>query len=311
MRLAYFGLPLAACLLHGDGHEVALAVLSPVDAPGKRRLGRLLGTDAVLDSSTLGPELEPRVDAELDRLRADLVVSWFWTRRLPERWLRASRMGAVGVHPSLLPRHRGPDPYFWAIDCGDELTGACLHRLTPDYDAGEVLLSRELPVAGRDAWQLARALDRPALELLRQGVGSMSAGTLVGIPQDERAATWAPEPGGELLRVRWTWSTERVLRRIRALSPVPGLALEITGQKLFVTRATPAELFPAALEPGEAAVVAGPPGSVVIRTGDGALQIERALSVPGERTLDRAGLATLVAQRGREVLDCVPLGGNG
>lgn len=310
MRLAYFGLPLAACLLLQDGHDIALAVLSPVAAAGKRRLGRLLAAEQLLDAAVLGSALEPSVDAALASARVDLLVSWFWTRRLPERWLRAAPLGAVGVHPSLLPRHRGPDPFFWAIDCGDRVTGACLHRLTPDYDAGEVLLEETLPVAGRDAWQLARALDRPALRLLRQGVARLAAGgALPGAAQDERSATWAPEPDEELLRVQWGWSTERVLRRVRALSPVPGLAVEIAGQKLFVTRAVAADSVPHLLEPGEAAVVGEPPGAVVIRTGDGAIRIERAVAVPEQEDLDGTGVASRVAERG--MLDCVPLGGNG
>ncbi len=309
MRLAYFGLPLAACALLADGHEIAVAVLSPVAAPGKRRLGRLLGADRLIDAAELGDALEPTVDAALAGAGVDLVVSWFWTRRLPERWLRPP-LGAMGVHPSLLPRHRGPDPFFWAIDCGDPLTGACLHRLTPDYDAGEVLLEETLPVAGRDAWQLARALDRPALRLLRRGVARLAAGgALPGTAQDERSATWAPEPAGELLRVRWDWPTERVLRRVRALSPVPGLAVEIAGQKLFVTRAAAALGVPRFLEAGEAGVVGEPPGAVLIRTGDGAIRIERAVAVPGEEQLDGAAVASRVAERG--MLDCVPLGGNG
>lgn len=310
MRLAYFGLPLAACLLLRDGHEIALAALSPVDAPGRRRLRRRLGAERLLDAATLGGELEPAVDAALARAGVDLVVSWFWTRRLPERWLSAGPLGAIGVHPSLLPRHRGPDPFFWAIDCGDELTGACLHRLTPDYDAGDVLLQEELPVEHRNAWALARALDRPALRLLREGVARLSRGDkLPGTPQDERSASWAPEPAGELLRVRWSWPTQRVLCRVRALSPVPGVAIEVAGQKLFVTQARAADWAPTLLEPGEAALLGDPPGALVIRTGDGALQIEQALAAPGGEQLDGAGVASRVAERG--MLDCVPLGGNG
>lgn len=309
MRLAYFGLPLAGCLLAADGHDLALATLSPIDAPGRRRLCRLLGSERVLEAATLGGNLDRTVATRLASSEVELVVSWFWTRRLPESWLRAAARGGIGVHPSRLPRHRGPDPYFWAIDSGDELTGACVHRLTPDYDAGNVLLAESLAIGDRNAWQLARALDRPSLRLLRSAVARLDAGdTLPGTPQDERGATWAPEPDGELLRVRWTWPTERVLRRIRALSPVPGLALDVAGQQLFVTKASPTASVPTLLQPGEAAVLGDPPG-VVIRTGDGGIEIEQALDVTGDEQLDRASVAARVRERG--MLDSGPLGGNG
>ena len=76
--------------------------------------------------------------------------------------------------------------------------------------------------------------------------------------------------------VSWGWPNERVLRRIRALAPMPGLALDLEGLEMFVTRAAPASSFPSALEPGEAAVVGTPP-ALVLRTGDGAVAVERAV----------------------------------
>ena len=111
--------------------------------------------------------------------------------------------------------------------------------------------------------------------------------------------------------MRWTWSTDRVLRRVRALSPVPGLAIEVAGLKLFVTRLRASAGIPAMLEPGEAAVVGPPPGALVIRTGDGAVQVERAVAEGADEELDGAAIAARVAQRRPKVLDCLPFGGNG
>lgn len=171
-------------------------------------------------------EPSARVEALFDEHGPDLVVSWFWTRKLPIEWL--ARAPAIGVHPSLLPRHRGPNPFFWAIDAGDPLTGVSVHRLESEYDAGEVLEQRTLPVAEMDSWQLARALDRPSLAALRDVVTRISKGEVLrGRAQDPAQVSWAPEPDGPLLRVDWAWPTDRVLRRIRALSPDPGLAVEV------------------------------------------------------------------------------------
>lgn len=282
LRLAFFGLPLAASLLARDGHELVSVVLSPVGGPGRRRLRRLLPpTVPLLDlleepRSLEGAEEDPRIDRLLERVRPDLIVSWFWTRRLTGSQLARARLGGVGAHPSLLPRHRGPNPYFAAIDAGDALTGVTIHRLTEAYDEGNILAQESLPVGDSDAWQLARRLDRPSLRQLRRVVRHLAEGTpLEERPQDESAATWAPEPTGDLLRIDFRWSTERVLRRVRALSPVPGLALEFDGVKFFVLAAAPTTDYPAALLPGEGALVGSPP-EVVIRTGDGAFRVLRA-----------------------------------
>jgi methionyl-tRNA formyltransferase len=297
-RIAFFGLPLAAWLLARDGHDVGVAVLAPVDAPGRRRLTRLIGAERVLSAKTLRSRLAPRVEAALEREPPDLIVSWFWTRKLPSSWIARARYGGIGVHPSLLPRHRGPNPYFAAIDAGDAVTGVTAHTLAPEYDEGDILLARSVPIGERDSWQLARALDRPSLALLREVTRAFANGAPPrAVPQQRELVTWAPEPSGEALRVDWTTTTERILRRIRALAPVPGLALDVEGLELVVTRAARAEQFPSALAPGEAAVH-GTPAALVLRTGDGAIEVRRAvLETTGTATdqvLGRDEIATAV-----------------
>jgi methionyl-tRNA formyltransferase len=273
LRIAYFGLPLGALLLTLDGHHLAPCVLSPVAAPGLRRVKRVLGA-RVLEANRLGTTLEREVESALEREAPDLLVSWFWTRKLPVRWLERAPLGALGVHPSLLPRHRGPNPYFWAIDAGDAETGVTVHRLEAEYDTGAILDREALAVGSRNAWQLARALDRPSLRALRRTVRRFAEGE----PPREQAqveaeASEAPEPSEALLHVDFRWPTERVLRRIRALSPVPGLALTLAGLPFFVTSALPAHGFVASLEPGEAQIVGE---RLLLRTGDGAISVERA-----------------------------------
>ncbi len=278
MKVAYFGLPLGAHLLLQDGHSLEPCVLSPLAAPGRRRVARRLLPEHFFDALGVEPAaLEQSVASAVTRSQPELIVSWFWTRLLPSAWLRAARFGGIGVHPSLLPRHRGPNPYFWTIDGGDAQAGVTLHTLAPEYDTGAILMQRSLPVGERSSWQLARALDRPSLSLLREGVGRFARShPPTPTAQDEQAATWAPEPTGRELNVDWHWTTERVLRRIRALSPVPGLAVEVRGLRFFVTRASPARKIVAALEPGEAAVV-GTPELLLIHTADGAISVDRAV----------------------------------
>ena len=310
MKVGYFGLPLGAHLLLRDGHELDPCVLSPLPAPGRRRVSARVRPESLLDA--LGApraELNARIELALARAQPALIVSWFWTRLLPAAWLNAAPYGGIGVHPSLLPRHRGPNPYFWTIDSGDDQAGVTLHTLAPEYDTGTILLQRAIPVAERNSWQLARALDRPSLALLREGVGRFARShPPTPTAQDEQAATWAPEPTGRELNVDWAWPTARILRRIRAISPVPGLAVEVAELRFFVTRARPAPDYVRALEPGEAAVI-GRPGTLVIRTADGAIAVERALLDESDeseteddpnaepRALDRHALGEAVALR--------------
>jgi methionyl-tRNA formyltransferase len=267
LRIAFFGLPLAAILLARDGHEIALASICLKDALGLRRARRELGADRVLvKPDATSPKLLQRVRA----LEPDLLVSWFWTKRLPMSLVGAARLGGIGVHPSLLPRHRGPDPTAWAILEGDPVTGVTVHRIAEEYDTGEILDREEIPIdPAWNAWQLACALDRPSLRALRRAVQRFARGEpVMEMPQDERLATQAPQISDEEAAIQWSWSTARVVRHVRALAPTPGAWTEIAGRPVTLLEVAPATRFPADLAPGEGFAEHG---RAVVRTGDGAV----------------------------------------
>jgi methionyl-tRNA formyltransferase len=270
VKVAFFGLPIAALLLARDGHEIAYAAVCRRSAIGTRRLRRAIG-DARVE---VKPDAES--DATLARVREahpDLVVSWFWTTKLPARVLEAAPLGAVGVHPSLLPRHRGPDPYFWAIDSGDAVTGVTAHVLDATYDTGAILATRTLAIDPKwNAWTLAKKLDRPSLALLREVVRAYSVGASPARrAQDEREATAAPQPGEEMLAIRWTWDADRIVRRVRAAAPWPGAWTEIASEVVTIVAARASSDYPRALVPGEATVRAD--GIAVVRAGDDAVEL--------------------------------------
>jgi methionyl-tRNA formyltransferase len=267
LRIAFFGLPLAAVLLARDGHSIVYAGLSR-PGPGQRRLSLHVAPGRTWHR----PDVN--ATATLERVRdaaPDLLVSWFWTTRLPPAILAVAP--AIGVHPSLLPRHRGPDPYFWAIDQGDALTGVTAHELGTEYDTGAVLASRSLVIdPSWNAWRLARALDRPSLALLREVARDFARGAPPpAVPQDETRATLAPEPDDDDLAVRWSWSAARIERRVRAAAPWPGAWTEVAGRIVTLVRVRVTQAFPAALAPAEAAVRSD--GIAVVRAGDDALEL--------------------------------------
>lgn len=280
VRILYLGLPLGALHLLGNGVELAGIVLGHPDAPGSRRLRRRLRPSTLL----LGkPRLDdPQVLSTLASLRPDAILSFFYPRRIPEAVLALAPRGAFGTHPSLLPRWRGPDPYFWAIREGDTETGVTLHRLDRDYDTGHVIAQRTMPLLDRyDAWKLARALDRPALALLLECARRLDHGeVLLGDPQDDALATHAPEPDDDDLSIDWNEDAESIVRLVRAAAPTPAALADIEGELVEVTRASVYERSaPASLEPAEAFVDGD---SVVVCAGRGAVRILGARDEQGD-----------------------------
>jgi methionyl-tRNA formyltransferase len=277
VRVAFFGLPLAACLLAADGHEIVLAGMSRTGAPGTRRLTRLIGRERLV----VRPAIDAALAARVREARADLVVSWFWTTRLSTEIVRAAPLGAFGVHPSLLPRHRGPDPTYWTILEGDEETGVTAHRIAPDYDTGAILDARRVRVDPTwNAWHLARALDRSSLALLRDVARRFATGRAPAeTPQREEDATLAPFPDEDAQWIRWSRPTSEVLRQVRALAPAPGALTELGDEVVAIVRARAANAHPLLEVPGEAMLFEGRP---LIRTLDGAVSVEEA-EIDGER----------------------------
>jgi methionyl-tRNA formyltransferase len=273
VRIAFFGLPLAALLLRHDGHDVVYAGICRRGALGTRRLRRRIGPERV---HVLPDTQDPALPGRLRALGPDLLVSWFWVKNLPPVIRAVAPLGTVGVHPSLLPRHRGPDPYFWTLASGDAVAGVTAHRLDDAYDTGAMLGQREISVQPTwNSWTLAKALDRPSLALLRQTCAAFAKGTPPReTPQDERQATLAPSPSDEELEIDWDQPTEQVLARIRAAAPWPGAYTFLGDEAVVITRAEPASKVLAALSPGEGAVTQSHGHTrAVVRTQDGAVAL--------------------------------------
>lgn len=294
MRILYLGMPIGALMLLREGHQIVGACLSRPGSPGTSRLRRAL---AATGAPLLGrPDLtQPGVQALLASTDPDLVVSWFWTRRIPATLVALAPHGGINVHPSLLPRHRGPDPYFWTLFHGDAETGVTVHRITEAYDEGPVLLQRRVPVPdGVNSWQLARALDRPSLEAVRDVVASVARGEIRGDgdTQDAALATEAPRPTDDDCEILWDQPASRVVARIRAASPEPGAFTGLGDHTVVVLAAERFARAPRGLEPGD---VAWLPEGVVVACGEGeAVLLTRARAEDGDAVLSGEGVATLL-----------------
>lgn len=289
LRYLYFGVPLGARVLTDAGHPPTVACLGPLDLPGRRWARRVLGPRSLV----LGlPNLaDPTVQSVLRAARIDALVSFFWPKRIPPEVLALAP--GWGTHPSLLPRWRGPDPYFWTIRSGDEETGVSLFELADDYDTGAVVAQRRVKVAPDDtAWSLARKLDRPALALLRELVAQLDRGERPrATPQDPTRVIEAPEPTPAQLAVDWRADAEDVLRLVRAAFPL-GASVRLGEEDAdLVVASICDEAPPLGLRPSEAWRATE---GWAVRCGRGAIHLELVHDLDGEPV----DLDTWLPQRG-------------
>ena len=183
----YFG---AAALerLSKENVEIARVVVPAADD----RLA-VAASAAGLDVAVLAdPALVP---AEAIAEGTDLIVAAHSHARVSSEALACSRLGGIGFHPSLLPRHRGMAAVEWTIKERDPIAGGSIYHLAERMDAGAIAAQDWCFVrkgeTARELWE--RALAPMGLELLTRVVREASInGKLPATPQDEQFATRAP-----------------------------------------------------------------------------------------------------------------------
>jgi methionyl-tRNA formyltransferase len=149
--------------------------------------------------------------ATLRALEPDLVVVATFPYLLEPSVLAVPPCGAINLHPSLLPRHRGPDPLFWTYVGDDAETGVTVHWMDPAADTGPLLFQEAIALGrGRPVPDLYRDLSARGAALLSRSVEAIAAGTAPRAAQDERRATHEPRPDAGARRLDFsTWGAER------------------------------------------------------------------------------------------------------
>lgn len=176
-------------LLQKRGDEIVGVAAPPEDAKG--RTDKLFGYARVWRI--------PVVNS--DALRAsdipegtDLIVCAHSHAFVGRKTRAAARLGAIGYHPSLLPRHRGRDSIKWAIKMNDAITGGTVFWLNDSIDGGPIAAQEWCWIKPKDTasvlWR--ETLFPLGIALINQVLTDIEGGKIVKIPQDESVATFEP-----------------------------------------------------------------------------------------------------------------------
>jgi methionyl-tRNA formyltransferase len=157
-----------------------------------------------------------------------VAACFLW--RLPREALETPPLGILNVHPSLLPAGRGPEPVFWTLRRGEQMTGVTVHRMDAGFDTGPIVAQAEMPVPeGITAPDLERDLMTLGGSLLVDALPALAAGTLQPWPQPSVGVTKAPVPRPadwtmmSSLPAAWAW------RFAQGVAPLRGPLTAIAG----------------------------------------------------------------------------------
>lgn len=181
------------------GMPAGVRVLPPPDlpllAPGQERALVYLAWARRIPVLQVANLADAATVAALAGYRPDVIAVACFPWRLPPAVLALPRLGALNVHPSLLPAGRGPAPLFWTFRLGERRTGVTVHLMTDELDAGDILLQEALEVPeGIAGLDLEERCAEVGGRLLVEAIRALAGGTAVRRPQDPAAASYHPWP---------------------------------------------------------------------------------------------------------------------
>jgi methionyl-tRNA formyltransferase len=300
MRIVFLGSPSFAIpslrALADSRHEVVAVVSQPDRPAGRGRSptpppAKTFALERGLTVLQPANVNDPAALAAIGALAPDLLVVAAYGQILRQALLDLPRRGALNVHASLLPRHRGAAPIAAAILAGDAVTGVTIMEVVRALDAGPIVSAREEPISAHDsAGSLEARLAESGAALLAAVLDDWAAGRLVATPQDEAQSTYAPTIKRQDALIDWSLPAVAIWRRVRAYNPWPGAYTPWRGEDLRVLEAWPLG-GDTGCAPGTVLDVeplpaeAGSPPTFAVQAGEGRLAVVRAQR-PGRQAIE-------------------------
>ena len=279
------------------GHDVVGVYTQPDRRAGRGR--RLVAPEVkafalerdlpVFQPASLRRDQEARL--QLASLGPDVIVVAAYGLLLPTEVLEIPPMHCLNVHPSLLPKHRGPSPVATAILDGDVETGVTVMQLDEGMDTGPIVAQRKAEIGPKETGEgLTSRLFEMGGELLVETLPPWANGDVRAQPQDDSQATASSRLTREDGEIDWGRPAEYTARQVRAYYPWPGSFSHWQGRILKVLEASAVD------QDREAAVNLGhvvplDEGGLGVGTGSGILELSR-VQLEGRRPVSASELAT-------------------
>jgi methionyl-tRNA formyltransferase len=234
-----------------EGIDVVCVLTNP-DSP-RGRSGKNMPTDVCLATEKFAErtvilkpgKLDSQARDKISSLKPDLLVSFAYGKIFGPKFLSLFPLGGINVHPSLLPKYRGPSPIQAAILNRDLETGISVQKLAAKMDTGDILAQKKLQLTGTEtAGSLGGVMARLAAELLPGIIMEIAAGENAGTAQNHSLASYCALIDADDGTIDWNKSVNEIEAMIRAYNPWPLCRTMHEGKKLYILKA-------AIKEPGE------------------------------------------------------------
>ncbi|MEO0109911.1 MAG: methionyl-tRNA formyltransferase [candidate division WOR-3 bacterium] len=286
MKIAYFSgdeetLPILERL--AEEGEVRVLVTQPPKPKGRGL--KLLPSPLVLFAQKKGIKplfpKDPNASEFIEILRKEEIevgVLVSFGHIIKSELLNLFPKGFINLHPSLLPKYRGPAPIQRAILAGEEKSGVTTIFMNEGIDAGPIIEQRVVEIGrGETYGDLKKKLFLIGADLLLSTLRLIKEGRVKPLPQDEGEATYAQKIKKEELVISWERERDFIHNQIRAFSPKPGAFTSFRQKKVIILKSEIPKNDSDLEEPG-AIIISG--GDLFVGTKKGLLKIKE-LKVEG------------------------------
>ena len=213
---------------NAEGFTLVGLLTNPDRAKG--RSGRPEPTECAAAIRAFAPSIPVLNPEKLDNvainqvatLKPDLLVSFAYGTIFSQKFLNLFPLGGINIHPSLLPKYRGPTPIPAAIANRESETGLTIQKLAEKMDSGDILVQETVPLDGRETTVgLSETMAQKSALLLPAVLRGIAGGTLEARQQDHGAATYCHLLTKEDGIIAWEQSAPEIEARIRAFTPWP------------------------------------------------------------------------------------------
>lgn len=212
-----------------------------------KKAAQELGLNLLQPETLKAPEVHRKFQQEAPLL----IISIAYGDYIPPEILKLPRAGCVNLHPSLLPKYRGAAPVQRAIMAGDKETGITLAYVTPQWDAGDVLMQEPAPIEVHDtSGSLLQKLAIKGGSMLQRALPLLLEGKLSGVPQESSKATFAPKIKESESWIDWNAPAVVIFNLVRGLAPAPSAKTKLSGKLIKIHQV---ELVSGRASPGEIA----------------------------------------------------------
>lgn len=167
-------------------------------------------------------------------LQPDISAVVAYGMIIPKRIIDLPRIFTINVHGSVLPKYRGAAPMQYSVLNGDKTAGVTVMHVSEGLDAGDIILSREIPVGENETFgELHDRLSVLGAEALVEAISELEEGTAQRVSQNPAEVSFAPSISKEECVIDWTLPAQTVHNRVRGLSPIPGAVTHMPDGKLL------------------------------------------------------------------------------